>query len=162
MSSKNSKSDLVGEVVAEFRISGNHDSAFDAQAAKRLGVNDTDLHCLNIIESRGGLTAGELAKDSGLTTGAVTGVIDRLEKAGYARRVADPGDRRRVKVEVTEDFYTRADEIWGPLATEFQAALADRFTPKELEGFAELLRTTSAIAARHTDRLRAMGQRRER
>src|SRR5918997_4082347 len=151
MSSRKSKSELVGEVVAEFRISGNQDSAFDALAAKRLGVNDTDLHCLNIIESRGGLSAGELAKESGLTTGAVTGVIDRLEKAGYARRVSDPDDRRRVKVEVTEAFYTRADEIWGPLATEFHAALADRFTTEELGRFAELLRTTSAIADRHTE-----------
>src|SRR4051812_20650922 len=102
------KKELVGELISEFRIAGNQDSAFDNLAAERLGVNRTDLHCINIIENSGGLTAGELAKEAGLTTGAVTGVIDRLERAGYARRVSDPADRRRVKVEVTPKFYSRA------------------------------------------------------
>ena len=69
-------------------------SAFDALAARRLGVNTTDLHCLNILESRSGLTAGELALEAGLTSGAVTGVVDRLERAGYARRTADPRFQR--------------------------------------------------------------------
>ena len=86
-------------------MSGNLDDAFDNLAAERLGVNETDLHCLNIIENSGGLTAGELAAQAGLTNGAVTGVIDRLEKAGFARRVPDPADRRRVNVEVTPAFY---------------------------------------------------------
>src|SRR5215218_4227416 len=95
------KRELIDELVSEFRISGNQDSAFDNLAAERLGLNRTDLHCINIIENSGGLTAGELAAESGLTTGAVTGVVDRLERVGYARRVPDPADRRRVKVEVT-------------------------------------------------------------
>jgi DNA-binding MarR family transcriptional regulator len=56
---------------------------------------------LNIVESRGGLTAGELATAAGLTTGAITGVIDRLERAGYARRVRDSRDRRKISLEVT-------------------------------------------------------------
>src|SRR3954454_18464718 len=93
------KKDLVEELIREFRESGNQDDAFDNLAARRLGVNETDLHCLNIIENAGGVTAGELAAESGLTTGAVTGVIDRLEGKGFARRVPDPADRRRVKVE---------------------------------------------------------------
>src|SRR3954470_13835237 len=95
------KDRLIDELVHAFRVSGNQDSAFDNLAAERLGVNRTDLHCLNAIENAGGLTAGELAAETGLTSGAVTGVIDRLERAGFARRVADPDDRRRVKVEVT-------------------------------------------------------------
>src|SRR5438270_8749054 len=101
MAPRKSKRELVDELIREFRISGNQDSAFDNLAAQRLGVNETDLHCLNIIENRGGLTAGELAAQSGLTNGAITGVLDRLERAGYARRVADPADRRRVNVEVS-------------------------------------------------------------
>src|SRR5215211_2426074 len=72
------KKELIDELVSEFRTSGNQDSAFDNLAAERLGVNRTDLHCLNTIENAGGLTAGELARETGLTTGAVTGVIDRL------------------------------------------------------------------------------------
>src|SRR5215218_1725401 len=122
------KKELVGELISEFRTAGNQDSAFDNVAAERLGVNRTDLHCLNIIQNAGGLTAGELATEAGLTTGAVTGVIDRLERAGFARRVTDPEDRRRVKVEVTPEFYARADKIWGPVKGDWESRLTSRFT----------------------------------
>ena len=148
------KKELIGEVIGEFRAAGNLDSAFDNLAAERLGLNRTDLHCINIIENSGGLTAGELAKESGLTTGAVTGVIDRLEHAGYARRVPDPSDRRRVKLEVTPKFYARADKIWGPMAADWESRLASRFTAEELERVTDFLRTTNELSRRHTERLR--------
>src|SRR5215203_7135878 len=115
MATRPTKKPLIEELIREFRVSGNQDSAFDGLAAERLGVNRTDLHCLNIIENSGGLTAGQLAAEAGLTTGAVTGVIDRLERAGYARRTQDRADRRRVKVEVTPAFYRRAERIWAPM-----------------------------------------------
>ena len=115
------KRQLIQGLITAFRASGNQDSAFENLAADRLGVNRTDLHCLNAIENAAGLTAGELAAEVGLTSGAVTGVIDRLERAGFARRVPDPADRRRVKVEVTPEFYARAERIWGPLAAEWEA-----------------------------------------
>src|SRR5215203_2446593 len=150
------KKELIGELVSEFRISGNQDSAFDNLAAERLEVNRTDLHCLNIIENSGGLTAGELATEAGLTTGAVTGVIDRLERAGYARRTQDRADRRRVKVEVTPAFYRRAERIWAPMKADWESTLSGRFTAEELEGVIEFLRATNEIAARHLERLRDM------
>ena len=151
------KRDLIGELISEFRIAGNQDSAFDNLAAERLGVNRTDLHCLNAIENAGGLTAGQLAAETGLTSGAVTGVIDRLERAGFARRVSDPDDRRRVKVEVTPKFYGRADKIWGPLAADWESSLADRFSAEQLERAIEFLRTTNEVGRRHMDRLRKLG-----
>lgn len=151
---RRSKRELVDELIREFRLSGNQDNAFDNLAAELLGVNDTDLHCLNIIENSGALTAGELAAQSGLTNGAITGVLDRLERAGFARRVADPADRRRLHVEVTPAFYERAEKIWGPMAADWQASLGERFTAKELERFAEFLRTTVEIGRRQLDRLR--------
>ena len=150
------KTELIGELISEFRTAGNQDSAFDNLAAERLGVNRTDLHCLNAIENAGGLTAGELAEETGLTTGAITGVIDRLERAGFARRVADPDDRRRVKLEVTPKFYARADKIWGPLAAEWESRLADRFTVEQLEAAIDFLRTTNELARKHTERVRRL------
>jgi DNA-binding MarR family transcriptional regulator len=153
---RRTKRDLVDELIREYRASGNLDSAFDNVAAERLGVNETDLHCLNIIESRGGLTAGELAAQAGLTNGAITGVLDRLEAAGFARRVADPADRRRVKVEVTGSFYDHADRIWGPMAADWQSTLAERFTADELRLIADFLRTTVQIGRRQLDRLGGM------
>ena len=155
MARKSNKSEQIGELIRKFRVSGNLDDAFDNLAAQRLGVNETDLHCLNIIENAGGVTAGELAAESGLTTGAVTGVIDRLEKKEFARRVSDPSDRRRVKVEVTKAFYARADKIWGPVAADWASAL-ERFSGDQLDSFDQFLRTTNEVTRRHLDRLREM------
>jgi DNA-binding MarR family transcriptional regulator len=150
---KTSKRELIDRVVSEFRASGNQDDAFDNLAARRLGVNRTDLHCLNAIENSGGLTAGQLATAAGLTSGAVTGVIDRLEEVGFARRVSDPEDRRRVKVEVTPEFYARADEIWAPVKADWESKIAGRFTLADLELIIEFLQLTTQIGKRHLDRL---------
>ncbi|NJP26290.1 MarR family transcriptional regulator [Microbispora sp. SCL1-1] len=67
--------------------------------ADQMGLNATDARCLDILSRKGPITAGQLAELTGLTSGAVTGVIDRLEKPGYVRRVRDAGDRRRVIIE---------------------------------------------------------------
>src|SRR5258706_417211 len=69
--------------------------------AERLGINSTDLECLDVITLRGPVTAGELARATGLTRGAITGVIDRLERKGFAKRGAARADRRKVLVRAT-------------------------------------------------------------
>lgn len=148
-----SKNALIDELIQEYRSTGNQDDAFDSVAADRLGVSDTDLRCLNIIENGRGLTAGELARAAGLTAGAVTGVIDRLEKLGYARRVPDATDRRRVRVEVTQAFYRAAEQIWGPVAATWHAALAEQFTSEELELIIRFLRSTGELGREHLARI---------
>jgi DNA-binding MarR family transcriptional regulator len=152
--SRSPKRVLIEELMEQFRLSGNRDRAFDHLAAERLGVNDTDQHCLNIIESAGGLTSGELAAAAGLSTGAVTGVVDRLERVGYARRIRDSADRRRINIEVTPEFYARAEEIWGPLVRDWQDAVTKGFTAAELERIIQFLRMTDEVGSRHIDRLR--------
>jgi len=147
------KQEIVERLIAAFRASGNQDGAFDNLAAERLGINQTDLHCLNAIENAGGLTAGQLAAAVGVTTGAVTGAVDRLERVGFARRVPDPEDRRRVKIEVTPEFYARAGEIWGPLAAEWEEALGSKFTAAELARIVDFLELSVAIGKRHLERL---------
>ncbi|HLY51223.1 MAG TPA: MarR family transcriptional regulator [Solirubrobacteraceae bacterium] len=144
----------VEELIREFRVSSNQDHAFDSLAAERLGVSETDLRCLNIIENSGGLSAGELAAQAGLTAGAITGVVDRLERVGFARRRFDPADRRRVGVEVTPGFCTSAERIWGPLAADWHSMLAKRFTVGELERITDFLRLTNHLGRQHIDRLR--------
>jgi DNA-binding MarR family transcriptional regulator len=59
-------------------------------------MGPNDLKCAELLVRSGPMTAGQLARATGLTTGAITGIVDRLEQAGWARRSADPGDRRRV------------------------------------------------------------------
>jgi DNA-binding MarR family transcriptional regulator len=154
VSSRTRKQRQVEELIELFRLNGHQDNAFDQLAAESLGINRTDLECLSIAERRGGATAGELADESGLTTGAVTGVIDRLEHAGYARRSRDEADRRKVVVEVTPEFYERAERIWGPMAREWLELLGKRFTAAQLEVIADFLRTSTDIGRRHTERLR--------
>lgn len=151
---RRSKKELIDELIREFRSSGNQDDAFDSLAAKRLGVSETDLRCLNIVENSGKLSAGELATQSGLTGGAITGVIDRLERAGYVCRVSDPADRRRVWVEVTPAFYRCTERIWGPLAKDWHSTLSKTFTIEELEGITAFLRAINEVGSRHLDRLR--------
>lgn len=152
--SPRSKNALIDELIQEFRATANQDDAFDTVAAARLGVSDTDMRCLNIIENSSGITAGELAAASGLTAGAVTGVIDRLEKHGYARRVPDADDRRRVRVEVTQSFYRSAERIWGPVAADWQATLSEHFDSDELQLIISFLRSAGELGRRHLERLR--------
>ena len=86
----------------------------DEAAAEYLGINTTDGRALDAIDQAGGrITAGDLARELRLSTGAVTAIIDRLEKAGYAKRVSDPDDRRRVLVEATAKVQKMSSEIYG-------------------------------------------------
>jgi DNA-binding MarR family transcriptional regulator len=149
------KKQLVEAVIREFRTSGAEDSAFEVLAAKRLGINETDLRCLNIIENSHGLSAGELAARSALSGGAITGVIDRLESAGLARRVFDASDRRRVLVEVTPAFRDAAASIWGPLAGDWHSTLSKQFSVEDLERIVDFLATITQIGRRQLHRLRA-------
>lgn len=126
----------------------------DELAARRLGVNRTDLRCLSRLTARGPLTASELAAAAGLTGGAATTAIDRLERAGLARRVRDAADRRRVLVHLTDRAHGAAEEIWGPIVTDALAELR-RFTVAELEAIETFLHRALDNQARHADRLRS-------
>jgi DNA-binding MarR family transcriptional regulator len=143
------KQELISRLIAAFRDAGNLDAAFEEAAAVRLGIGAGDLRCLNAIENAGGLTAGELSREVGVTSGAVTGAVDRLERAGLARRVAEPEDRRRVRIEVTPEFRSRAERIWGPVAADWHRELAERFTAAELQTAIEFLELTTEIGRRH-------------
>jgi len=72
------------------------------EAAEAVGLNPSDLGCLCLLLLHGPIPAGRIAELTGLTTGAITGVIDRLERAGFASRVIDPSDRRKVIVKPDE------------------------------------------------------------
>jgi DNA-binding MarR family transcriptional regulator len=153
MARETPKQELIMRLIGAFRDVGNQDGAFDELAAARLGIGPVDMRCLNVIQNAGGLTAGELAREVGVTTGAVTGALDRLEAAGYARREPDPEDRRRVRAVVTDRFMERAAEIWGPLAADWQRTLAARFTAAELATIVAFLEASGEIGARHLERL---------
>ena len=90
---------------------------FHQAVADMLGLYITDHKCLDLIYRFGAMPAGRIAELTGLTTGAVTGIIDRLEKAGYVRRANDPNDRRRTIVEPTRNkrLERKFELIFNPL-----------------------------------------------
>jgi DNA-binding MarR family transcriptional regulator len=106
------KRQVYDELLNEVRRSQNATARFDQAVAEALGLNRTDMRCLDVLQREGPVTAGRLADQSGLSAGAMTTALDRLERAGYARRVRDSHDRRRVLVEMTpkaadvQSFYT--------------------------------------------------------
>jgi DNA-binding MarR family transcriptional regulator len=120
------------DVLARFGRLGRELSTmtvlFQARIAEQLGLSGTDLKCLELVMRAGEpLSAGRIAQLSGLSTGAVTGVIDRLERRGLVRRTADPTDRRKVLVELA-DF----DESHYPrLLRDLTQRVLARFTPEE-------------------------------
>jgi DNA-binding MarR family transcriptional regulator len=151
--SREKKQILVAELIRLARAHEAANDAFDEVAREKLGINRTDLRCLNIIENEGPLTAGRLAERSGLTTAAVTSVLDRLERVGYARRVRDQPDRRQVLVEVTPLLAERATPIWGPLGEEARSTLG-RMSADELQALIDFYRLGIALNERHIERVR--------
>ena len=99
--------------------------------ATRVGINSTDLECLDLLQLAGPTTAGQMAARSGLTTGATTAMIDRLERAGYVRRRRDAADRRVVVVEVLEHCGSHIAPLYQPIQKELEKLHA-RYTNREL------------------------------
>jgi DNA-binding MarR family transcriptional regulator len=128
---------VAGLTAANRRYQQGTD-ALDQAASELLGINRTDARCIDIVLQRGRLSAGELAEASGLSPGAVTTALDRLERAGYARRVRDSEDRRRVLVEPTDLIAERAEAVYGPLRTR-GAAIMERFSDRELDAITAFL-----------------------
>src|SRR4029453_6751682 len=90
----------------------------DEAVAQRLGLNRTDLRCLSVLSQAGAMTASALADAAGLTRGAMTTALDRIERAGYARRVREQADRRTVRVEMTDRAREELALLYGPIARE--------------------------------------------
>jgi DNA-binding MarR family transcriptional regulator len=122
--------------------------------AERLGINSTDLECLDIIILQGPVSAGELARDSGLTSGAITGVIDRLQRAGLTERESDPSDRRKVVVRVPPAVLRRILPIGEPMARAAQAVLSS-YDDRQLALILDFLERSHECAVAVTTKLRA-------
>ncbi|MFJ4658978.1 MarR family winged helix-turn-helix transcriptional regulator [Nocardia sp. NPDC088792] len=124
--------------------------------ADKLGLHVTDLRCLNLLRVGGPATAGELAQRTGLTTGAITRMIDRLLAGGFVRREHDSKDRRRVIITAQAE---RIDEIaphYEVLAREF-AKIADDYTDEQLALLLEIFHRLHETSVHVTALLRERG-----
>lgn len=137
--------DLLRELAASL-------DALTNAASPHAGLNRTDIRALDIINMQEGLTAGQLAARLKLTTGAITGVLDRLERAGHARRTHDQDDRRRVMVEPTAEARQYGSVVFGELGRELDDLLA-RYSRRERALIDSFLRSINDIVAQRADEL---------
>jgi DNA-binding MarR family transcriptional regulator len=148
------------ELSNEVRANQRATDEVDEIGARFFGINRTDSKCVDILDQHGSMSAGDLAEASRLTTGAITAVIDRLERAGYATRVPDPADRRRVLVELTPKAYAVATELMVEPMRALYTPMADRYSDEQLRLIMEFTRAGRELQERHAEWLR--GRLRER
>jgi DNA-binding MarR family transcriptional regulator len=131
---------------------------FHEAAAARRGLTATENKALDLLARRGPITSGELARELGLTPGAVTGLVDRLAQAGYAQRVPDVADRRKIFVVADVDRLTaEMKPIFEPLR-EAVANLAHGYTPDQMTVIEHFVSNAAAILRDQTARLTGEAQ----
>jgi DNA-binding MarR family transcriptional regulator len=165
--SRRTRDDVLNEIGFQFRAMQTEFEDHDSAIAQLLGLNNTDMRVLDFLGRTGdptsfegaATTAGDLARASGLTTGAVTAVIDRLEKAGWVRRRPDPDDRRRVLVELTDKAVQMTIDIYGPLKDRGEEILSG-YTVEQLELMLDALRASRQVTIQHTDEIRELMRKR--
>ena len=149
------RAELSDAVLVAGRSLGNSSSMLLAACADRLGLHSTDWGCVLLLNEAlpAPLTAGQLAELTGLTTGAVTGVLDRLEGAGFVSRARDPGDRRRVVVHLVPESMARVGPMFEGLIADLRGLHGD-YTDEALAVFADILTRSSKIMRTHARRIR--------
>lgn len=148
------REELYAALGGEIRASQRATDVVDELICQLLGINRTDARCLDILEQYGSMTAGELAEASRLTTGAITAVIDRLERAGLARRVPHPTDRRRVLVEATPEAFATAFELMAEPMRALYRPMAERYSDEDLRLILDFTRRGRELQERHAQWLR--------
>ncbi len=144
---------LRREVLQDMRALSTADDFMNDAAAAVLGIHRTDMHAGEILDRVGPMTVGELARAVGLSPGAATALVDRLEEAGFATRVQDPANRRRVIVRPAAGASGRAYAVFGPLIRSTVAFL-ERYSDEDLLLVRDFLRGAGAIIAGHAGMLR--------
>lgn len=143
-SSEKLRRDMLNRIGDLSRSNNAASDLFDERLSAFLGTNRTDGRCLGIIEQHKSISAGHLALESGLTTGAVTAVIDRLEAAGYVQRVRDPVDRRKIWIECTAELRAIVAEVFG-FYDVIGPAMMKSFDNAQLAGILAFLRIGTRV-----------------
>ena len=149
------REELLRELEEESRKSTLDGVYFLQAVAERSGMNLTDLQCIAILTSTGPIPAGQLAETMRLTTGAVTGLVNRMEQAGYVRREKDPDDGRRVVVRpVLEELERAGAGFFGSQGGELDA-LTSEYDDRDLALFLDFMRKANTFTREEIARIRA-------
>lgn len=151
-SGKPRKAELAEKLLQAGREGGTAALMFHQAVADRLGLNTTDHKCLDLLQQHDQATAGDLADWTGLTTGAVTGIIDRLEKGGFVRRVPHPTDRRKIMVQTVREKLPEVCCLFGSLVESMQGLFA-RYSAAELEVILDYQTRCAEVFRRESQRL---------
>jgi DNA-binding MarR family transcriptional regulator len=127
----------------------------DEAAAAHLGINRTDLRCLGAVLEMGSVSASRLADSVGLSRGAMTTALDRLEHAGFLRRIHNDADRRSIVIEATQTAKDAITRIWAPIRNEGMVLLK-KYSDAELATLCRFFKDYSDIQARHAKRIRKL------
>ena len=154
--------ELLGALAQELTQLNGLSASFFRAAAARIGVTVTDMQVIESLSSAGPLTAGQLAELTGLTTGAITGMLNRLEEAGLVRRERDPEDGRKVIVRLTPDSdqIRGIGAIFGSIRKAWEEQTA-RYDDEQIAFLVDFLKHTNAIAKQENLWLRETPQRAE-
>ena len=147
MSRQWSRTDLIAQLRSEITGYFGAASDFDERVAKKFKLSRTDMRCLDLLSRLGPMTAGRLADESGLSTGAVTFLLDRLEVAGMVRRRRDTDDRRRVWVELVPAAQKRLAHAQAPIVEEMKQ-VTQRFKAEELAIVRDFMREAKEVFER--------------
>jgi DNA-binding MarR family transcriptional regulator len=147
------RADLIHRLVVAVRRQVAWTVLHNQAIADRLGLGITDLHCVNLLDLEGPMTAGRLAELMGLTTGAVTGVLDRLERAGLLRREVDPADRRRVVARLQPEGMERVRAAYAAVGSGVDELYAG-FDDAQLALLADYAERSAEITRRITAEMR--------
>lgn len=151
MGSRNKPGELGGQLVNELRQGYGLGASFFRAAAARMEMTDTDMQVIDILETTGEATAGQLANLMGLTTGTFTAILNRLEKAELVRRERDPNDGRRVIVRLAKD--ADGGPLFASLAHVWEELIA-QYDDEQKGLLLEFLQRTNALAREEIARLR--------
>ncbi|EPG64760.1 MarR family winged helix-turn-helix transcriptional regulator [Leptospira wolffii] len=144
-SKKPTRTEIHESLSMTMREMSSISTLFSQAVADKVGINSTDMESGDFLNIYGPMTAGKLAELTGLTTGAVTGVIDRLEKARFARRVPDPDDRRKVLVEPLPDRILEILEYFQPMKDGVETVLS-QYSVEDLVKFRDLCQKLIAVS----------------
>ena len=152
MSRTKARAALLGELEEAMRRTSAQGVLYGQTVANVAGIANSDLECMDILYLEGRVTAGRLAEVTGLTSGAITGVVDRLEKAGLVRRERDEADRRKVYIAVVQETAMRIGQLYVPMQKAMEKVF-NAYSDEELrlllrfanEGYKGVVAATAAL-----------------
>lgn len=155
MHDSSNRRDLMNQMQSLAQKNSTETALFHQVAAAKLGLGITDLKTVSILMQEGPMTAGQLAKRLNLTTGAVSNVIDRLEKEKFATRIPDTRDHRKVIVTVNQEKLSSSDNVYRSMGEAFEKLL-ETYSIEELEFLVKFYKSTIELTKLEIAKLKVM------